>query len=134
MCNPPPPTSSFHQLSSSILFDVCTVDNEGTRRPLQSRLRIICSRYHMHGRASVCVCGWVGGGGLLHPFSPPSAPYFAVDSISNSAKTTFRWSPTSSTLQRRSDLCIPKNQTALPLSQFPHSTFISGNVCFEFSV
>ncbi len=25
------------------------------------------------------------------------------------------------TLQRRSDLCIPRNETALPRSQFPHS-------------
>ena len=32
------------------------------------------------------------------------------------------------TLQRRSDLCIPKNETARPRS------FMSGNICFEFSV
>jgi hypothetical protein len=32
------------------------------------------------------------------------------------------------TLQRRSDLCIPRNETARPRS------FIPGNICFEFSV
>jgi hypothetical protein len=29
----------------------------GNRRPMQSRLCIICKGYHLHGRASVCVCG-----------------------------------------------------------------------------
>ncbi len=55
------------------------------------------------------------------------------------------------TLQIRSDLCVPRNETARPRSQFPHSciciqihdcrnwgtrprSFISGNICFEFSV
>jgi hypothetical protein len=53
------------------------------------------------------------------------------------------------TLQTSSDLCNPRNEIALPRSQFPHSCicelfifprsvhlfcFISGNICFEFSV
>ncbi len=32
---------------------------------------------------------------------------------------------TEPTLQRRSDLCIPRNQTARPQSQFPHSCTVS---------
>jgi hypothetical protein len=43
------------------------------------------------------------------------------------------------TLKRRSNLCIPRNETARPPSQFLHSwicklSFISGNICFKFSV
>jgi hypothetical protein len=38
-------------------------------------------------------------------------------------------------LQRRSDLCVPRNQTARPLSQFLRQrSFLSGNIFFIFSV
>jgi hypothetical protein len=38
-----------------------------------------------------------------------------------------------STLQRRFDLCVPRNETAQKLRTRQRS-FISGNICFEFSV
>jgi hypothetical protein len=82
-CNPPPPpTSSFHQLSpcsfsngGCFLFDVCTLHHGGTRRPLRSRLRIICSWYHLHGRACV------GGGRVTAPSLPPPHLIFQLTPV-----------------------------------------------------
>jgi hypothetical protein len=60
------------------------LDHGGTKRSVQSRLCLLC--YQLHRMISAF---FLGGGGRLHPLSPP--PHTIYQQSSNLAKMTFRY-------------------------------------------